>query len=56
MTAKDVGKIFIKKDVQDILKKITELDLKKVFAPKYNRGLRKPQIQFLTDKQLKGVI
>lgn len=52
---KDVGKLFIRKDVQDLLLKITGFDMNKIFRSRFNRGYEKPSMQFLTDKQLERV-
>ena len=56
MAAKNPAKYFIRKDVSDILVKLTGMDLNKIFKPSYNPRLTKSEIKLLTSKQLEIVI
>lgn len=49
----DIGKIFIKDEVQHILKAMTRFDEKKIFARRPVRRLETPKLMFMTDEQLK---
>jgi hypothetical protein len=51
----DPGKIFIRKDVQDLLTNITGFDLSKIFRPRTNKNFDRIVYKYLTDKQLKEV-
>jgi len=53
MTARNPAKYFIRKDVQQILIKLTGCDLSKLFAPSFNPAQKQSQIELLTDEQLK---
>ncbi len=53
MTARNPAKYFIRKDVQQILIKLTGCDLSKLFAPSFNPTQKQSQIELLTDEQLK---
>lgn len=46
---------FIKKDVQDILVKLTGFDLKRIFRKGFNPQMRSSNIELLTQKQLDEV-
>ena len=52
MAAKNLAQYCIRKDVKDILHKITGFDLKKIFKYDFNPKLRSSKIQLLTKKQL----
>lgn len=49
----DIGKLFIKDEVQHILKSLTRFDESKIFAKRSVRRLRTPKLMFMTDEQLK---
>lgn len=49
----DPGKLFIRKDVQDLLMNITGFDLSKIFRQRNNKSLDRIVYKYLTDKQLK---
>ena len=51
----DPGKIFIRKDVQDLLTNITGFDLSKIFRQRTNKNFDRIVYKYLTDKQLKEV-
>lgn len=48
----DIGQIFIKEDVQKLLKDITRFEEKKIFANNPVSRFRTPKFIFMTDKQL----
>lgn len=49
----DIGKIFIKDEVQHILRSLTRFDEKKIFSKRPVRRLNTPKLMFMTDDQLK---
>ncbi|CAF3873524.1 unnamed protein product [Rotaria sordida] len=49
----DPGKIFIRRDVQDLLINITGFDLSRIFRVRNNKNLDRIVYKYLTDKQLK---
>ncbi len=49
---KNPAKYFIRKDVKDILTRVTGFDLKKIFKTGFNPKLKSSTIQLLTQKQL----
>jgi len=49
----DPGRIFIRKDVQDLLTSITGFDLSKIFRQRHNKNMDRIVYKYLTDKQLK---
>ena len=55
MFARNPAKFFIRKDVQEILIKLTGCDINKIFAPSFNPGQKQSQIELLTDEQLNQV-
>ena len=56
MAAKNPAKYFIRKDVTEILYKLTGMDNSKIFKPSFNPTLKKSDIKLLTSKQLEIVI
>lgn len=50
------AKYFIRKDVQEILIRLTGCDVNKIFAPKFNPQSRQSRIELLTDEQLEQVL
>ena len=50
--ARNPAKYFIRKDVQQILIKLTGCDINKLFAPSFNPKQKQSQIELLTDEQL----
>ena len=52
---KNVEELFIRPDVQNILRSITGFDLKKIFRKKALPDLEAPKYKLLTDEQLKKV-
>jgi len=52
----DVGSLFLKPDVQDILKRITGFNLNKVFRAKQSEKFAEPDYELMTDEQLKQSI
>ena len=52
---KDPAKFFIRKDVQDILVKVTGFDVNKIFKTDFNPALKNSDIQLLTQTQLEKV-
>ena len=50
--AKDPAKYFIRRDVQELLIKVTGFDLSKIFKPDFNPELKNSEIQLLTQSQL----
>lgn len=56
MAAKNPAKYFVRKDVMNILVKVTGFDLKKIFQPRFNPELKNSEIQLLTQKELDQVI
>lgn len=52
MAMRNPGKYFIRKEVQDLLIKMTGLDLKKIFKPTFNPKQLNSNIELLTDEQL----
>lgn len=55
MTAKNPAKYFIRRDVQELLIKLTGCDLKKIFKPSFNPRQQQSRIALLTDQQLEEV-
>jgi hypothetical protein len=55
MAMRNPGKYFIRKEVQDLLIKMTGLDLKKIFKPTFNPKQLNSNIELLTDEQLEEV-
>jgi hypothetical protein len=53
--AKDPAKFFIRKDVHDLLVKVTGFDMSKIFKPDFNPALKNSEIQLLTQSQLEAV-
>jgi hypothetical protein len=54
---RDPAPIFFNSNVQQLLKKLTRVDLNKVFRPKrYGVPLRAPEYKFLTTEELDEVI
>jgi hypothetical protein len=51
----DPGKVFIRKDVQDLLSGMTGFDLARIFRQRTNKNLDRIVYKYLTDKQLKEV-
>ena len=49
------GTVFIRKDVQDLLRTITGFDLSRIFRRRENKNLDRIVYKYLTDKQLKEV-
>jgi hypothetical protein len=52
---KDPARFFIRKDVQDILVKVTGFDLNRIFKTSFNPHLKDSEIQLLTESQLQKV-
>lgn len=52
--AKDPAKFFIRKDVQDLLFKVTGFNLNTIFKPDFNPRLKNSEIQLLTQSQLES--
>ncbi len=55
MATRNPAKYFIKKEVQQLLVKVTGLDLKKIFKPSFNPKQLNSNIELLTDDQLEQV-
>jgi hypothetical protein len=53
--AKDPAKFFIRKDVQELLVKVTGFDMSRIFKPDFNPKLKNSEIQLLTQSQLEEV-
>jgi hypothetical protein len=53
--AKDPAKIFIRNDVQHLLKSLTGFDVAKIFKADFNPRLKDSEIQLLTQSQLDAV-
>ena len=55
MLARNPAKYFIRRDVQELLIKLTGCNLNKIFKPSFNPGQQQSKIALLTDQQLDQV-
>ncbi|RWS28206.1 28S ribosomal protein S22-like protein [Leptotrombidium deliense] len=50
---RDIEKLFVRKDVQQLLKDVTHCNLEKIFSPRPVNELRSPRYLFMTNEDLK---
>ncbi len=52
MSLKHAARLFIRDDVQSILRSVTEFNPEKILKSRFNKDLRRSKLELLTEEQL----